>query len=248
MSEFAFEGLPFEEAIKFFRDKLNITTEHWDDLWKGMHTRAFTVAGATKADLLMDLRNAVDMAIATGSTIADFRKDFDSAVQKYGWAYKGSRGWRTDVIFNTNLRTAYSAGRYKQMQDPDVKKLRPYWQYRHGDSLVPRQQHLAWDGKVLPADDPWWKTHYPPNGWGCSCYVVTLSERDLKRLGKSGPDNAPKDGTYKYTDRDGKTHTIPKGIDPGWDYNVGENFEFSPDFAKYPEQLREQVKRETMEV
>ncbi len=100
---------------------------------------------------------------------------------------------------------------------------RPYWEYRHGDSAVPRPEHLAWDGLILPADDPWWQTHYPPNGWGCKCKVFALSARDLKRMGKSGPDTAPDNGTYQWTDKKtGETHTVPKGIDPGWDYNVGE--------------------------
>lgn len=78
---------------------------------------------------------------------------------------------------------------------------------------------------MLPADHPWWKSHYPQNGWGCQCKVFSLSARDLARLGKSGPDQAPDDGTYSYTDRrTGEVkQVLPNGIDPGWDYNVGES-------------------------
>ncbi|MBI5640520.1 MAG: hypothetical protein HZA17_08855 [Nitrospirae bacterium] len=85
-----------------------------------MHSRAFVVAGAMKPELLSDLRAAVDKAISEGTTITDFRKDFDSAVKKYGWSYKGQRGWRTGVIFNTNLSVAYAAGRFRQDD--------PFWQ------------------------------------------------------------------------------------------------------------------------
>lgn len=160
------EAMPFLEAIEFFRQKLNMPTATWKDIWQEMHTRAFTVAGAMKADLIQDLREAVDKAITEGVSLNEFRKDFDKTVQKHGWAYKGGRNWRTNVIFHTNVRTAYSTGRYNQMTDPDVLKARPYWEYRHGDSINPRPHHLAWDGLTLPADDPWWDTHYTPNGWG----------------------------------------------------------------------------------
>ncbi len=159
-------NLPFDEAIKFFRQKVNIPTKRWNDLWQGMHARGFMVAGAMKADLLSDFAGAIEKALADGTTLAEFRKDFDQTVNKHGWSYKGSRGWRTRLIFETNISTAYSAGRWKQMTDPDVLKTRPYLEYRHGDSIHPRKEHLAWDGIVLPADDPWWDTHYVPNGWG----------------------------------------------------------------------------------
>jgi hypothetical protein len=44
----------------------------------------------------------------------------------------------------------------------------------------------------------------------------------MDRMGKSGPDPTPDEGTYEWLDkRTGKTHTIPKGIDPGWDYTPG---------------------------
>lgn len=36
----------------------------------------------------------------------------------------------------------------------------------------------------MPADHPFWDSHYPPNGWGCSCYVVGApNEEDARRLG-----------------------------------------------------------------
>jgi len=159
-------NLPFAEAIAFFRKKLNLATETWSDIWKEMHARAFTVAGAVKEDLLSDLRAAVDKADSRGTTLAEFRKDFDAIVSRLGWKYKGGRGWRTATIFNTNLSVAYSRGHYRQMTDPDVLRVRPYLRYVESSSAHPRPKHQGWANMVLPADDPWWQTHYPPNGWG----------------------------------------------------------------------------------
>ena len=90
-----FTNLPFEEAIKFFREKLRIPTRHWDDLWKGMHSRGFMVAGAMKDDLISDFQESLTKAMTEGMTLADFKKDFDSIVSKHGWTYKGARGWRS---------------------------------------------------------------------------------------------------------------------------------------------------------
>jgi len=219
-------GKPFEEAISFFKNKLSIPTEHWDDLWKMMHTKGFTIAGAMKEELLDDIRSSVDKAISEGTTLVEFRKEFDSIVETHGWIYKGGRNWRSKVIYDTNLRTAYQAGRYKQMTDPDVTALRPFWQYRHGGSVNPRPEHLGWDNLVLPHDDPFWDTHYPPNGWGCKCRVVTLSQRDMDKMGKQAPDTAPEIEYREWEDSKGNKHQVPVGIDPGWDYNVGQGDNF----------------------
>lgn len=216
MKSTEYGSLPFEEAESFFRDKVRIPTRHWDDLKKGQHARGFMIAGAQRDDMLCDFQSALMKAIEKGTTLEEFRKkDFDQIVGRYGWSYNGGRGWRTRVIYDTNLRTSYMAGRYKQMTDPDVLAYRPFWRYRHGDSRRPRPQHLAWHGLVLAHDDGFWSTHYPPNGWGCKCSVEPLSRRDLERLGKSEPDQAPPMVI------DPKTGA-PVGIDKGWDYNVGE--------------------------
>ena len=216
--------LPFTEQVAFFRSKLNLPTQTWTDLWHDQHDRAFVVAGAAHADLVADLRGAVDQAIAEGTTLETFRRDFDGLVAKHGWSYKGGRNWRTEVIYATNLRTSYAAGRYQQMLDGVDR--RPYWRYRHSEaSEHPRDDHLAWDGLVLRHDDPWWDTHYPPNGWGCKCFVDALNDRDLERLGKSGPDTAPPIRTVTVGAKgpSPRTVTVPEGIDPGWAYAPGQS-------------------------
>jgi len=206
--------LPFVEQASFFRKKLNIPTMRWDDLWKEQHARGFMVAGAYKADLLDDFRTAVDKAITKGTTLEEFRKDFDRIITRHGWSYNGTRNWRSELIYATNIRTSYAAGRWAQLTDPEQLEVMPYLTYKHGDSRVPRLHHLAWDGTTLPADDPWWDTHYVPNGWGCKCRVYGSTRKEYAAAKKTGKGEAPPSPI------DPKTGE-PVGIDKGWGYNVG---------------------------
>lgn len=215
-------SLPFQEQIDFFRKKLSLPTEHYDDILAEAHNRAFVVAGAMKADLLNDLRGAVDKAIADGKTIQWFRKEFAGIVQKHGWEgwtgsdTKAGRDWRTRVIYNTNIQTSYNAGRYAQLTHPDLLTHYPNWKYVHNDTVAhPRPLHQSWSGTVLPHDDPWWDTHFTPNGYGCRCRITSANPGEYK--GQPAPD----DGTYEQVDRNGVVHTLPKGVDYGFDYKPG---------------------------
>lgn len=218
-------SLPFKEQIDYFKGKVDLPTRAWTDIYNAEHDYAFVVAGAVKRDLLTDLRGAVEKSIAKGTTLEQFRKDFDQVVGKHGWQYRGERGWRTNVIWETNLRQSYNAGREKQMADPELRKRRPYGLYRHGDSAHPRPMHLSWNGTTLPLDDPWWSTHDPQNGWGCKCKKFMLSARDVERQGlKIGP--APEieweDRVIGKNSPEGpRTFRVPKGIDPGFEYSPG---------------------------
>lgn len=211
----------FQEQIDFFKNKLNLPTERWDDLWQAAHDRAFMVAGAQKADLLNDLRAAVDKSIS-GQSIGEFRKDFAAAVAKSGWTgwtgegTKAGEAWRTRVIYQTNMASSYAAGRWAQLHDPDLLKVRPFWRYIHADGVLhPRPQHKAWgdSGLTLPHDHPFWLTHFPPNGWGCGCRVQAV------RGPKPGEATEPPAG---WDTVDAKTGA-PPGIDKGWAYAPGAN-------------------------
>ena len=215
-------NLPFKEAVDFFRQKTDTPSAHWTAVMDDAHARSFAVAGATKDALIGDFRKAVDKAIATGTSYGEFRKDFDSLVKKYGWSHTGTADWRAKVIYNTNLATAFAAGRYAQMTDPDVLAAFPYWQYQHVNCPNPRLQHVAWSGMVLRADDPFWATCYPPNGWGCHCIVLSVSERGLAKMGKSGPDKTPTLQWQEYVNRTtGVVTKYPAGVDPGFVSNPG---------------------------
>ncbi len=197
----------FKEAEDYFRQKVNLPTRKWNDLWQGQHARAFVAAGVTRDAVLTDLRRAVDDAISKGETLDDFRKKFADIVKAHGWI-GGAGGdsaagmaWRTSVIYHTNIRTAYQAGRWETL------KHFPYLKYKHNTIRNPREHHKAWDGLVLPTSDAWWKTHYPPNGWGCRCTAYGISEARLKADGKR-PDAAPPD--------------VEGDPPPEWRYHVGQ--------------------------
>lgn len=211
--------LQFQEQIDFLRKKINLPTERWDDIWKRAHDRAFVVAGAQKADLLADLHAAV-LKGAQGGTLEAFRKDFKTIVAKHGWTgwtgegSKGGEAWRTRVIYDTNLRTSYAAGRWQQLNDPELLAIRPYWRYVHQDGQqYPRPLHASWQGMTLRHDHPFWKSHFPPNGWGCKCRVTAVAGP------KDGDATEPPDGWDSVSD---KTGELP-GIDRGWGYAPGAN-------------------------
>jgi len=148
--------LPFKEAETFFKEKLNIPTEKWDDLFRDEHAKGFMSAGAQKAELLAGLRDAVQKSIDGGMTKKEFAAKFDELAATHGWSYKGGRNWRSSLIYDTNITTAYQAGRWQQFREGGTQFLR----YVHADGVIhPRPQHLAWNGTVLPIDHEFWQTH-----------------------------------------------------------------------------------------
>ena len=214
-------GVPFAEAIEFFRQKLRLPTRGWTDIREGMHSRAFVVAGATSDALLADFQRSILQAMEKGLTLEDFRASFDRIVARHGWAHRGSAGWRARVIFQTNLRTASAAGRWAQIQR--VKAQRPYLRYMAIMDRRTRPEHAAWHDTVLHVDDPFWRTHFPPNGWNCRCQVQSLSERDLKRRGLTVSPSPPVHMEPKVVHgADGPmVWETPHGIDAGFGYNPG---------------------------
>jgi hypothetical protein len=216
VGEVKYGSLPFKEQIAYFRNKANVPTERWADLWKEAHNRGFMVAGAMQEDLLADFRKAVDAAISEGKSLNWFKSQFKQIVAKHGWEHNGAASWRSQVIYETNLRQSYTAGREQQIEQ--VKARRPYGIYKHSGSEHPRHDHLFWNNLVLPLDDPWWQTHTPINGYGCKCKKLTASQRTLDRLGLK-VSQAPNIEHYDWVDKvTGEVHSIPKGIDPGFDY------------------------------
>lgn len=191
---------------KFWEGKgLNIKTETWRDVWEESHDKAFMVAGVANAELLSDIKALMDKAMAEGTNYKEWCKNFKEIAENRGWTTwdnynDAKKAWRMRTIYETNMRTSYAAGRYKKLKEAEV----PFWIYRHSDYVSnPRPHHVALDGLCLPADDPFWETHYPPNGWGCQCYV----EGSIKQRGSF-------EGMKK------RAAVVPPA-DEGWNYAPG---------------------------
>lgn len=224
MVNVAYGSLPFKEQIEFFRRKANVPTNSYVDIYNNEHDYAFVVAGANRNALLNDFRAAINKAISQGTTLEEFRKDFAEIVEKHGWSYNGSFNWRTRIIYETNLNSSYQAGRYQQLRDAKF----PYMEYLHSDYVEhPRELHQSWDHLVLDFNDPWWNTHFPPNGYGCQCRVRGRTKGDLKRMGKDGPDTAPSinwiDKVIGENSDNPRIVRVPEGIDPSFEHIPGQS-------------------------
>ena len=223
MPEVASPGAAFHEAAAYFEGKLRLPTKTWGRSQGGGLTPAPSSSrGATSDALLADFHGALVQAIKEGRTKEDFLKNFDAITARHGWDYKGGRKWRSRVIYNTNMRMAYSAGRWQQSQYLDE----PIGRYVAVLDSETRPEHRAWHGTTLPLSHPWWRTHWPPNGWGCRCTVIVLPRREAIRQGWIISEDPPVEIEYRTVNGpDGPERwDTPKGIDTGFGYNVGQSW------------------------
>ena len=116
-----------------------------------------------------------------GANWDEAKREIAAEISPYaGGDMKAARA-RAEFTLRMQGFQAYAVARHQE-QMSTVERF-PYWRYvTVGDSRV-RAAHAALDGKVLRADDPWWKTHYPPWDWGCRCIVVALDEEDAREAG-----------------------------------------------------------------
>ncbi len=223
MAEPELLNLPPAEAVRHFRAKGFHVGYDWRETDAAKHLVSFTVAKAMRLDILKDIRASVDQSIAGGMTFEEFQKELEPLLRKKGW-WGGRLGStrRLRIIFDTNIRMAYAKGRWEMIGRQAARA--PWLLYDAVNDRRTRPHHLAWDGTILPWDHPWWKSHYPPNGWRCRCRVVQLSDADLKEFGLAPSSGPPKGSgrTRPWLNKiTGETLDVPVGIDPGFGHNVG---------------------------
>lgn len=226
--------LPPEQAISYFRAKGLRPTFAWQDMLGEEHATSFTVAKMMDNDLLADVHESLAQALEQGTPFREWADTITQTLQAKGWwgrqevidpltgqtivAQLGSAS-RLKTIFRTNLAGAYAAGSWQQIQDQAENA--PFLLYDAIDDYRTRPEHAAWDGRVYPIGHPFWRDHYPPNGWNCRCSVIQLSDEDVESLGVQVSTDSPS-GTYQWENpRTGKVERIPNGLDPGFDYNAG---------------------------
>ena len=240
-----------KQALEYIKNKKLHPAFSYKDVWNEEHATAFTVAKAMQLDVLSDIKGAVEKAIENGTTFQQFKKELKPTLMQKGWwgkremtdpltgetitAQLGSDR-RLKTIYSTNLRSAYQKGQYDRTMESD---LHPYLMYRIGASVHHREQHLRWNNLIRPKDDPIWNSIFPPNGYGCKCYTVAVTQARKEKYERDGvpaynPDTqktvrvpvqttAPKSNYKNYfNERKGTLERIPEGITPGFNWNQGQ--------------------------
>ncbi len=233
----SFEGRPPAQAVAYLEDKVvgGRFSFDWRDVDREEHLTAMVVAKAMTADLLADFKGGLLTAINEGQGGAKFAREITPILQAKGWWGKalqtdpktgvqqlvqlGSPA-RLRTIFDVNMRMAHAAGRWERFTRSAA--TRPFLTYHHTRQERPRPEHVVWDGITLPIGHVFWSTHYCPNGWGCKCFITSeragaavTSQAELERIGVG------ETTTYR-NKRTGEVRQVPVGIDPGFEYNVGE--------------------------
>lgn len=143
------KDMTFEEAVKYFKERVPVSASVFYRIAEKYRGLAFTVGGYTKAQILKRFYDEILAALEDGNTLSEFRSRMNEFLTSEG--YEGLDPLQADLIFRTNIQTAYNVGHYEQMTDPGVMKLRPYWQYDAVNDAHTRPSHLAMDGRVIPS-------------------------------------------------------------------------------------------------
>lgn len=183
------------DAIAYLKRKGFAIGWDWHSVDTATHARAFTVAKAAKLDVLNDIRTALVDNLEKGQTLRDFTNNLRPTLEAKGWwgrqtvinpageeqqVQLGSPR-RLATIYQTNMQSAYMAGRYKAALE--VTGTHPYWMYIATMDHRTRPSHAALHGKVFRWDDPIWQHIVPPNGYNCRCRFVAITEAELERRG-----------------------------------------------------------------
>jgi len=231
--------LPPTEAIAYMqRRKLLTVSYDWFAVWNDEHARQFTVSRLARLDLLQKVHDSITESVSGDLSRHDWMKDIKKVLTDAGWWGEKTlidpdtgeavttrfNPSRLKLIYDTNTRSAYSAGMWERSQR--TKRTHPYFRYVTQRDERVRHAHALLDNVTLPVDDPFWDTHCPPNGYRCRCRLVPVSRLDYDRgkaptgapLVKQAPPVVMRDWLDRKT---GEIRQVPVGVDPGFGHNPG---------------------------
>jgi SPP1 gp7 family putative phage head morphogenesis protein len=181
-----------QAAIDWFRQRLPITPDQFYALEERSRRQAFTVSGLGGLDVIQDVFNRLQGSLKNGSTFEEFKRDLPDQVRK---AWGAGSAFRLQTIFDTNVQSAYQAGRWHAADE--VRDSRPYWSL---ETVLDSRSSIICQklrGTTLPADDPFWKTRgIPPFHFRCRTTLITFTREQAQARGISSkaPDVVVPDG------------------------------------------------------
>jgi SPP1 gp7 family putative phage head morphogenesis protein len=146
--------------------------------------RVIAFARAAEASVVEEAQKFITQSLKKGTAEPKAGAGLTMAANEVA---KQSRPWTESyarMAFRTNINTAITAGRFRQVQDPAVREVIPAFRYDAVGDRDTRENHLAADGLIMAANNPKWAQIAPPLGWNCRCTVALVSAPMLRRMGR----------------------------------------------------------------
>lgn len=222
------------DVVRMFEGRPGLETFDYRDIGRKEHLLAFTIAKSTGYNIIEDIRGALRDPIVNRGSFEDFQKRLTPTLQQKGWwgrkeatdpltgevstVQLGSPR-RLRTIYWANVASAEAVGEWAQIEA--TKEFLPYLTYLISLSDNKRREHLQFVGITLLVDDPWWRTHYPPNGWMCKCRARQISGPKAMRQPEENR-RPPRSHMREWRNRrTGEIEMVPEGLDPAWAHNPG---------------------------
>lgn len=160
------------EAIENYKSSKNYSEKIFQALLRECEEKARTANDDLLSELKTRLQDLTVSALDEGLNYSEFAdKIVESVARQYG--VDAEEGGYLAMAFRTNVNTAYSSGRYAQIDE--VRAQYPYWQYLTvGDGAV-RPEHAVLDMVVFALNSATERL-MPPLSYNCRCDFVALPE------------------------------------------------------------------------
>jgi hypothetical protein len=203
---------PFRQAVDAQLARIPGTGPDMAAIGTAAERRGFWIAGLTRQALVDEAYGFATTAIADGLTHQEFLDRLAETLDKQGGVLLSPQ--RLELIARNNTAVTYAAGRWEQINDPDILAERPYRQYPLGPHDARTSTIcLKLEGLVWRAGDAIEKHVIPPNHHDeRHLQVGTLTEEQAQELGIYASA-----GDMEYPVIEGQA-ILP---DPGWDNAPG---------------------------
>lgn len=201
----ALSSKAYRDALKLLQKRLQLTPDQLKAIEAQYEAQALRVLATAEDAIEKKLQEAILEATASGFHKREGIKALQAAFDAAGLTPNNS--FTLEAIFRTQTQVAYGAGRWSADQAPEIQEI--LWGYKYvtvGDDRV-RSEHVGFEGVLLPKNDAFWSTHWPPNGWGCRCAVISIFEPSTAVY---PPDKIEVDGRM-----------VRPEVDQGFAYNPG---------------------------
>lgn len=183
------------EAIAWAKRRAVVLPEiYYGELMGLARAEAFTVSGLASVAQIKRVLDSLIKATNEGTPFGAWKEEAaqDDALASLPHG-------RLETIFRNATQTHYQAGRWRSVERGSAQ--RPYLMYSAINDTRTRPAHLAMHGFIARVDDPIWERWMPPNGHGCRCSTIQLSEGQALARGY------------------GEQETPDAEPDPGWDHH-----------------------------